>query len=404
MRIVVLDYSGHIPQADLARNLAKLGHNVRHMYCSDYISGRGAVDRESSDPKDLEFLEISIKKDFDRYNPIERIKHELAIAQEFWVRIQEFNPDHTIFSNVPLLAMSRLAKKMNSNNRPYLYWWQDVYSIAIGGTLRKFGPPTWPLRQYLIRLEKNILRGAKYVVAISSNFEPIYLRWKQDIKKFSMYPNWTPINLFPHQEPSMAKSTRKIAVYAGTLGMKHRPELLLHLADDAQFKKLGGVVVVVSQGQGRELLEKPANIRKNIVLKNFLTIPELGQLFAEASVLLAVLEPEASTFSVPSKIMSYLSAGKPIVASIDPENASAKIILDNNAGIVIPPAAPTEDFSHAVTKIISNPQLQILMGQSSTQYARENFDGAKASEFFIQCIRLECLDTSWFKRRSSLLK
>jgi glycosyltransferase involved in cell wall biosynthesis len=386
MRIVVLDYSGHIPQADLARNLAKLGHSVRHMYCSDYVSGRGAVDRESSDPRDLEFLEISIKKDFDRYNPLERLKHELAIANEFWLKIQEFNPEHTIFSNVPLFAMSRLAKKMKSNNRPYLFWWQDVYSIAIGEAFRKFGPFAWPLRQYLIRLEKNILRGAKSVVAISSNFEPIYRSWKQDIKKFSMYPNWTPINLFLRREPSMANSTQKIAVYAGTLGMKHRPELLIHLADNAEFKKLGGVVVVVSQGQGRELLEKSSNIRTNIVLKNFLTLPELGQLFADASVLLAVLEPEASNFSVPSKIMSYLSAGKPIVASIDPNNASAKILVENSAGIVIPPDATAIEFSKAVTKIISNPQIAISMSEAGTKYSQKYFDSNIAVQFFLRQI------------------
>jgi len=384
MRIVVLDYSGHIPQADLARNLAKLGQSVRHMYCSDYVSGRGAVDRESSDPKDLEFLNISIKKDFNRYNPIERLKHELAIANAFWSKIQEFNPDHTIFSNVPLFAMSQVAKKMKSNNRPYLFWWQDVYSIAIGEAFRKFGPLVWPLRQYLIRLEKNILRDAKSVVAISSNFEPIYRSWKQDIKKFSMYPNWTPINLFPHHEPSTANSTQKIAVYAGTLGMKHRPELLLHLADNAEFKKLGGVVVVVSQGQGRELLEKSGNIRENIVLKNFLTIPELGQLFADASVLLAVLEPEASKFSVPSKIMSYLSAGKPIVASIDPNNASAKILIETGAGIVISTDTTALEFCKAVTNIISSPEIANSMSESGMKYSQENFDSNKAVEFFLK--------------------
>ena len=386
MRIVVLDYSGHIPQADLARNLAKLGHSVRHIYCSDYVSGRGAVDRESSDPADLEFLNISIKKDFNRYNPIERLKHEIAVANAFWSKIQEFNPDHTIFSNIPLFAMSRLAKKMKSNNRPYLFWWQDVYSVAIGEAFRKLGPLVWPLRKYLIGLEKNILRDAKSVVAISSNFEPIYRNWKQDMKKFSMYPNWTPINLFPNKEPSMANATQKIAVYAGTLGMKHRPELLIHLADNAEFKKLGGVVVVVSQGQGRELLEKPKNIRENIVLKDFLTIPELGQLFADASVLLAVLEPKASNFSVPSKIMSYLSAGKPIVASIDPMNASAKILVENSAGIVVLPDAPIADFGQAVIEIISNKNLQISMSKSSTQYALKNFDGTKAAYFFLQRI------------------
>ena len=173
MRIVVLDYSGHIPQADLARSLAKRGHNVRHMYCSDYISGRGAVEREATDPIDLEFLNISIKKDFNRYNPLERLTHELTIAKEFWSKIQEFNPDHTIFSNVPLFAMSRLAKKMKNNNCPYLFWWQDVYSIAIGETFRKFGIIAWPIKKYLISLEKKILRSSHSVVAISPNFEPI---------------------------------------------------------------------------------------------------------------------------------------------------------------------------------------------------------------------------------------
>jgi glycosyltransferase involved in cell wall biosynthesis len=282
--------------------------------------------------------------------------------------------------------MSRLAKKMKNNNRPYLFWWQDVYSIAIGEAFRKFGPLTWPLRQYLIRLEKNILREAKSVVAISSNFEPIYQSWKQDIKKFSMYPNWTPINLFPHQEPSTANSTQKIVVYAGTLGMKHRPELLLHLADNAEFKKLGGVVVVVSQGQGRELLQKSENIRENIVLKNFLTIPELGQLFADASVLIAVLEPEASLFSVPSKIMSYLSAGKPIVASIDPNNASAKIIQETGAGIVISPDDEAANFFHAVIKIISNKKLAISMSDAGRKYSAEHFNSRMAAEFFIKQI------------------
>ena len=386
MRIVVLDYSGHIPQADLARSLSKLGHNVRHMYCSDYISGRGAVEREATDPTALEFLSISIKKDFNRYNPVERLKHELAIANIFWSKILDFNPDHTIFSNVPLFAMSRLARKMKNNNCPYLFWWQDVYSIAIGEAFRKFGILAWPIRKYLISLERKILRESLSVVAISPNFEPIFRSWKQDLRKFSMYPNWTPINLFPKKQPSPANVNRKIAVYAGTLGMKHRPELLLQLADDSEFRELGGVVVVVSEGYGREFLEKPENKRENIELRDFLPISDLAQLFADASVLIAVLEPVASTFSVPSKIMSYLSAGKPIVASIDPNNASAKILKDIGAGIVIPPEATALEFCKAVTKIILNPQIAISMSESGVKYSEEYFDGNVAAQFFLKQI------------------
>jgi glycosyltransferase involved in cell wall biosynthesis len=386
MRIVVLDYSGHIPQADLARSLAKLGHNVRHMYCSDYVSGRGAVEREATDPIDLEFLNISIKKDFNRYNLLERLKHESAIAKEFWEKIQEFNPNHTIFSNVPLFAMSRLAKKMQHHNRPYLFWWQDVYSIGIGNALKRFGVLSWPIRHYLISLEKNILKGAQSVVAISPNFEPIFRSWKQDLNKFSMYPNWTPINLFPKKQPSPANINRKIAVYAGTLGLKHRPELLLQLADDSKFKEIGGVVVVVSEGYGRKFLEKPENKRQNIELHDFLPITVLGQLFADASVLIAVLEPVASTFSVPSKVMSYLSAGKPIVASIDPNNASAKILTEIGAGIVISPDDQAIEFVNAVNKIMSNNKLAIAMSKAGIKYSTEHFNSTMATEFFIKQI------------------
>jgi len=386
MRIVVLDYSGHIPQADLARSLAKLGHNVRHLYCSDYVSGRGAVEREATDPIDLEFLNISIKKDFNRYNLLERLKHESAIAKEFWEKIQEFNPNHTIFSNVPLFAMSRLAKKMQHHNRPYLFWWQDVYSIAIGNALKRFGVLSWPIRHYLISLEKNILKGAQSVVAISPNFEPIFRSWKQDLNKFSMYPNWTPIKLFPKKQPSPANVNRKIAVYAGTLGLKHRPELLLQLADDSKFKEIGGVVVVVSEGYGRKFLEKPENKRQNIELHDFLPITVLGQLFADASVLIAVLEPVASTFSVPSKVMSYLSAGKPIVASIDPNNASAKILTEIGAGIVISPDDQAIEFVNAVNKIMSNNKLAIAMSKAGIKYSTEHFNSTMATEFFIKQI------------------
>jgi glycosyltransferase involved in cell wall biosynthesis len=85
--------------------------------------------------------------------------------------------------------------------------------------------------------------------------------------------------------------------------------------------------------------------------------------------------------------MSYLSAGKPIVASIDRMNAGAKILIENSAGIVVPPDAPIENFGQAVIEIISNPNLQISMGISSAQYAYKNFDGAKAAEFFMLFIR-----------------
>ena len=81
--------------------------------------------------------------------------------------------------------------------------------------------------------------------------------------------------------------------------------------------------------------------------------------------------------------MSYLSAGKPIVASIDPNNASAKILKDIGAGIVISPEATALELNKAVTKIISNPQIAISMSEAGVKYSEEYFDSNLAAQFFI---------------------
>jgi len=386
MRIVVLDYSGHVPQADLARNLAKFGHSVQHMYCSDYVSGRGVVERIDGDSPELNFVAISTNKKFNRYNFFQRVYHEIKISDAFWREIEVYDPHYSIFSNVPLFAMSRLSKKMIATRRPYIFWWQDVYSIAIGNSFRNFGHLKSIFEKPLQNIEKRIVEGANAVVAITPNFKSIYTLWNLDLTKFHVYPNWTPPMLFSNIEITRPKKLEKIVVYAGTLGLKHRPELLIGLADDKDFINLEFKLVVVSQGYGRKILEKQENRRANIELRDFLPIGDLAKLFQEASVLLAVLEPEASKYSVPSKIMSYLSSGKPIVASIDPNNASAIILNEARAGIIVHPDAPISEFSEAVTRIIKDKKLHSSMSEASENYAKQNFDGTKAAKFFLELL------------------
>jgi len=387
MRIVVLDYSGHIPQADLARNIAKLGHEVKHIHCSDYITGRGQIAPLDTDPKNLDFLTISLKNNYNRYNPVDRLIHEIKISKNFWKIIKEFSPDHTIISNVPLFAMYLLSKKMYKDKLLYLYWWQDVYSIALGNKVRKFGLVSLPIRKIFDIFEKIILQNSYSVVAISKNFEQIYKQWGLNLKKFYIYPNWTPPELFLNNDSQCDNTSEIVALYAGTLGMKHQPNIFLDLADSSAFQKINGKIIIISEGRGREFLEQSNNLRRNIELKNFQSLNELNRLFHQSTVLLAILESDASKFSVPSKIMSYLCAGKPIVASIDLVNPAAQIILQSGSGVVVSSKENSENFVSAVIKIISDPLLAESMGNSGKEYAINNFDGIKAASFFLNIIK-----------------
>src|SRR5207248_6252540 len=120
---------------------------------------------------------------------------------------------------------------------------------------------------------------------------------------------------------------KRVALYAGTLGLKHDPGLLLELAmatresDDVR-------VAVVSEGPGRDWLEQQRRRLglANLVLLDYQPYEALPDVLASADVLLTLLEPAAGRFSVPSKILSNLCAGRAQVAALPSENLAARTI------------------------------------------------------------------------------
>src|SRR5262249_35278828 len=50
LRVVLHDYAGHPHQAQLSRELARRGHEVLHLHCPAYHSGKGALARGAADP------------------------------------------------------------------------------------------------------------------------------------------------------------------------------------------------------------------------------------------------------------------------------------------------------------------------------------------------------------------
>jgi hypothetical protein len=68
-----------------------------------------------------------------------------------------------------------------------------------------------------------------------------------------------------------------------------------------------------------------------------------------ANAFLLILNKEASEVSVPSKIYSYLSAGKPILGLIPKNNLAAKKIIQYKSGYII----NTSNVNLAVNRIKS---------------------------------------------------
>jgi colanic acid biosynthesis glycosyl transferase WcaI len=77
---------------------------------------------------------------------------------------------------------------------------------------------------------------------------------------------------------------------------------------------------VISEGHGAEWLSSRSRAFPQLVLLSFQSAEDFHKALASADVLLAVLEPTAAKYSVPSKVLAYMTAGRPILAALPADN------------------------------------------------------------------------------------
>jgi glycosyltransferase involved in cell wall biosynthesis len=167
-------------------------------------------------------------------------------------------------------------------------------------------------------------------------------------------------------------------MYAGTLGLKHDPSVLSKLA---QSLPEGTRFVVVSQGQGRDWLESQAGNLSSLKLLDYQPYEQLPEMLATADVLVVVLEGDASRYSVPSKVLNYFCAGRPVLGLLPTDNAVAHMIESAQAGRVVDPKNPDE-ASTALKGILADSRAGQKMGAAAREYAETTFDVRRIGDTF----------------------
>lgn len=385
MRLVVHDYSGHPGQVHLSRELARRGHHVEHQFCASYTTGRGATEHRVGDPPSFRVRPLEMRRQFARYSPILRLWQELQYAREATSAVLAEQPDIAVLSNVPLLSLVILASTLRIRGIHYVFWQQDIYSEAIKVIARqKLGLIGVLVGWVASRCERRVARGAAAVIVISDAFVPQLEAWSVRSSAVHVIPNWAAIDEMPPRprDNDWAKSNglvdSLVLMYAGTLGWKHDPSAIAKLGETAAS---GTRVVVVSQGLGREWLESNARDVPGLTLLDYQPYEQLPDMLASSDVLLVVLDQGASRYSVPSKVLNYLCAGRPILALLPAENAVAEAVVAAGAGIVVTPG-DTEAASAALNRLLADPLQRAKMGAAAREYAERTFDVAAVGDRF----------------------
>jgi colanic acid biosynthesis glycosyl transferase WcaI len=377
VRVVVHDYFGHAFPAQLARALAGRGHEVLHLHCSSFVGGKGRLERTDGDPPGLEFGAVDLGQPFAKYDVLRRVGHERKTARALVQLLRGFRPD-AVLSIAPLVVQQELLRASRRGGAGFVFWQQDVMSVAarrvLGRRSRVVGAGA---EQAVAQLERRLLRRSDVVVVISEDFLPQLQRWNVDSSRVVVIENWAPLEEVPQrpQDNAWARehglAGRYVLLYSGTLGFKHDPSLLLELARWAGRRD--ALVVVVSEGPGADWLAEQGRGEPGLRILRYQPHDRLPQVLASAAVLVAVLEPEAGAFSVPSKILTYLCAGRPLLASLPVGNLAARVVERSGGGIVVPPG-DLHAFLGAAEELLGDPQRREELSRHARAYAEVTFD------------------------------
>jgi colanic acid biosynthesis glycosyl transferase WcaI len=385
LRLVIHDYSGHPGQVHLSRELARRGHHVEHQFCASYTTGRGATERREGDPEAFRVRAIELSSEFARYSAFVRLRQELQYARMSARAILAARPDVAVLSNIPLLSLFILTFLLRMRRVPYVFWQQDIYSEAITVIARdRFGWLGHLIGWVARRVERQVARGAAAIVAISETFIEQLDAWGVQASKIHVVPNWAAIDEVPlrPRDNAWAKAHglvgMPVVMYAGTLGLKHDPSVISGLA---QAAPTGSRMVVVSEGQGREWLESEAGEAPGLMLFDYQPYEQLPDMLASADVLLVVLESNASRYSVPSKVLNYLCAGRPVLALLPPDNAVASMVEAAEAGLVVAPG-DADAASVALRSLLASPVARAAIGTAARRYAERTFDVERVGDRF----------------------
>lgn len=233
MDIYIHDYVGHIGQLEVARALAERGHSVCFTFCSDKSTPHGDLSAGERLPTlTIEPIGLGAAVDHENYvcRQWQDVQYGRALVRHLAGRPPK--PDVVISANNPLVPQWLLARYCRRRRIPVIHWWTDVYSRAVkhgvgqrmGGVGRAIG---WAYE----KLEGRLLRKLQAVLAIAPKFREIADEWGVKTRR-SVIPVAAPTESITPGPKCNSWSERqgvaetRNAVYSGTLGIKHHPELL----------------------------------------------------------------------------------------------------------------------------------------------------------------------------------
>lgn len=322
---------------DMARYLASHGFTVDALagYPREYSPEKHPPLRETAEGVGItrvRYLQLN------RAGAVGRLINYFSLTFRAWVRMSRFRDYRAVIvtSNPPVLPIVAVRAKRKYGIR-LVFVAYDVYpEVAYAsGALT----PGCLISRVMKRLNRRVYASADCVVAITDEMREFLLERRPELTpdRVITIANWA------HEKEGRADSAayrrfgypegQFIVSYFGNVGTCQDVETMLQAAE---LLKDDGRIRFLIAGHGNKKAAVEARIRekelKNVQLKDFLTGKDFEQAVAVSSCCIVSLERGLKGTCAPSKYLSYLQGGKPVLAVVEEDSYLAAEIEREQIG------------------------------------------------------------------------
>jgi glycosyltransferase involved in cell wall biosynthesis len=278
---------------------------------------------------------------------------------------------------------------------PFILNVQDLFpqSIIDLGLLRN----RWLIR-FFEEMERFVYRHANIITVHSEGNREHVMRKldKGQAEKVKVIPNWVDVH-FIQPGPRMnwfreahGLGDAFVVSFAGVLGYSQDLDVVL---DAARILEDGGwsseiLFLIVGDGVERPRLEAKA---RQMGLNNVRFLPmqpreKYPAVLHASDIGLATLHAEVRTPVVPSKILSIMAAGRPVVAAMNLDGDGPRLIAEARCGLCVPPEDPRA-LAEAILQLYHDASLREELGRNGRRYVEKYLSLEACVERYEQLLR-----------------
>jgi colanic acid biosynthesis glycosyl transferase WcaI len=274
-------------------------------------------------------------------------------------------PD-AVVAQMPSLAGGILGARLAAKHKvPYVPVVQDLMGAAAAQSGIRGGGRAAAVAG---AAEAYALKRATLVGVIHETFVAKVAAMGVPEERIRLVPNWSHVSRPSRPRAEMRarlgwRPGQVVLLHSGNMGLKQGLEVLVEAArTDPEVR-----VVLMGEGNQREALRSLAGNLPNLDFLPPAEDEDFPEVLAAADVLVVTQRASVLDMSIPSKLTSYLAAGRPVVASVAAEGGTAQEVERSGAGVLVPPEDPRA-LLDAVRALADDPDRADALGARGPEY------------------------------------